>query len=96
MNFREILREYRGIRRKISLLHVVDLEEIFLKCDDLWLSALASGARGRGLIHTHSEKKFPYPNMFSLVYFAGMTLNQCGALQIGTSTGGWRTPVQVS
>ena len=34
------------------------------------------------------EKKFQRPNMLSLVLFAGMTLDKCAFLQIGTLTGG--------
>ena len=34
------------------------------------------------------EVKFRCPNMLSLVSFAGMTLNKCAVLRIGTLTGG--------
>ena len=44
-----------------------------------------------GLIPVADEETFWCPNMFSLVSFAGMTLNKCAVLWIGTSTGG---PVQ--
>ena len=44
-----------------------------------------------GLIPTAGEEKFWCPNMLSLVSFAGMTLNKCAVLWIGTLTGG---PVQ--
>ena len=43
------------------------------------------------LIPAAGEETFWCPNMFSLVSFAGMTLNKCSVLWIGTLTGG---PVQ--
>ena len=52
---------------------------------------LASGARLSGLIPAAGEETFWCPNMLSLVSFAGMTLNKCAVLWIGTLTGG---PVQ--
>ena len=57
-----------------------------------WLAhILASGARMSGLIPAADEETFCCPNMLSLVSFAGMTLNKCAVLWIGTLTGG---PVQ--
>ena len=44
-----------------------------------------------GLIPAADEETFWCPNMLSLVSFAGMTLNKCVVLWIGTLTGG---PVQ--
>ena len=44
-----------------------------------------------GLIPAAGEETFWCPNMLSLVSFAGMTLNKCAVLWIGTLTGG---PVQ--
>ena len=44
-----------------------------------------------GLIPAAGEKTFWQPNMLSLVSFAGMILNKCAVLWIGTLTGG---PVQ--
>ena len=44
-----------------------------------------------GLIPAVGEETFWCPNMLSLVSFAGMTLNKCPVLWIGTLTGG---PVQ--
>ena len=44
-----------------------------------------------GLIPAAGEEIFWCPNMLSLVFFAGMTLNKCAVLLIGTLTGG---PVQ--
>ena len=41
-----------------------------------------------GLIPEAGEEKFRCPNMLSLVSFAGMTLNKCAVLRIGTLTGG--------
>ena len=41
-----------------------------------------------GSIPAAGEEKFRFPNMLSLVLFAGMTLNKCDALRIGTLTGG--------
>ena len=41
-----------------------------------------------GLIPTAGEETFWYPNMLSLVSFAGMTLNKCADLWIETLTGG--------
>ena len=41
-----------------------------------------------GLIPAAGEETFSCPNMLSLVLFAGMTLNQCAVLWIGTLTGG--------
>ena len=59
---------------------------------DKWLAhILASGARLSGLIPKAGEETFWFPNMLSLVSFAGMTLNKCAVLWIGTLTGG---PVQ--
>ena len=40
-----------------------------------------------GSIHAAGEKKFRRPNMLSLVLFAGMTLDKCAVLRIGTLTG---------
>ena len=57
-----------------------------------WLAhILASGARMSGLMPAAGEETFWCPNMLSLVSFAGMTLNKCAVLWIGTLTGG---PVQ--
>ena len=57
-----------------------------------WLAhILASGARLSGLIPAAGEARNWYPNMLSLVSLAGMTLNKCAVLWIGTLTGG---PVQ--
>ena len=57
-----------------------------------WLAhILASGARLSGLIPAAGEETFWCPNMLSLVSFAGMTLNKCVVLWIGTLTG---CPVQ--
>ena len=57
-----------------------------------WLvHILASGARLSGLIPAAGEETFWCPNMLSLVSFAGMTLNKCAVLWMGTLTGG---PVQ--
>ena len=44
-----------------------------------------------GLILAAGEETFWCPNMLSLVSFAGMPLNKCAVLWIGTLTGG---PVQ--
>ena len=44
-----------------------------------------------GLIPAVGEETFLCPNMLSLMSFAGMTLNKCAVLWIGTLTGG---PVQ--
>ena len=44
-----------------------------------------------GLIPATGEETFWCPNMLSIVSFAGMTLNKCAVLWIGTLTGG---PVQ--
>ena len=44
-----------------------------------------------GLIPAAGEETFWCPNMLSLVSFAGMTLNECAVLWIGTLAGG---PVQ--
>ena len=44
-----------------------------------------------GLIPAAGKETFWCPNMVSLVSFAGMTLNKCAVLLIGTLTGG---PVQ--
>ena len=44
-----------------------------------------------GLIPAAGEETFWCPNMLSLVSYAGMTLNKCAVLWIGTLTGG---PVQ--
>ena len=44
-----------------------------------------------GLIPAAGEETFWCPNMLSLMSFAGMTLNKCAVLWIGTLTGG---PVQ--
>ena len=44
-----------------------------------------------GLIPAAGEETFWCPNMLSLVSFAGMTLNKCTVLWIGTFSGG---PVQ--
>ena len=41
-----------------------------------------------GLIPAAGEKKFRWPNMLSLVSFAGMTLDECAVLRIGTLIGG--------
>ena len=41
-----------------------------------------------GSIPAAGEENFWYPNMLSLVSFAGMTLNKCAVLRIGTLTGG--------
>ena len=41
-----------------------------------------------GLIPAAGEETFWCPNMLSLVSFAGMTLNKCAVLWIGTLTGG--------
>ena len=54
-------------------------------------SLLASGARMWDLIPAAGEEAFWCPNMLSLVSFAGMTVNKCAVLWIGTLTGG---PVQ--
>ena len=40
-----------------------------------------------GLIPAAGEEKFRCPDMLSLVSFAGMTLNKCAVLRIGTLTG---------
>ena len=54
-----------------------------------WLAhILSSGARLSGLIPAAGEETFWCPNMLSLVSFAGMTLNKCAVLWIGTLTGG--------
>ena len=44
-----------------------------------------------GLIPAAGEETFWCPNMLSLMSFAGMTVNKCAVLWIGTLTGG---PVQ--
>ena len=44
-----------------------------------------------GLIPAAGKETFWCPNMLSLVSFAGLTLNKCAVLWIGTLTGG---PVQ--
>ena len=60
--------------------------------DPEWLAhILASGTRMSGLMLAAGEETFWCPNMLSLVSFAGMTLNKCTVLWIGTLTGG---PVQ--
>ena len=41
-----------------------------------------------GSIPAGGEEKFRCPNMLSSVSFAGMTLNKCAVLRIGTLTGG--------
>ena len=41
-----------------------------------------------GLIAAAGEETFWCPNMLSLVSFAGMTLNKCAVLWIGTLIGG--------
>ena len=41
-----------------------------------------------GSIPAAGEEKFRCPNTLSLVSFAGMTLNKCAVLRIGTLTGG--------
>ena len=41
-----------------------------------------------GSIPAAGEEKFRCPNMLSLVSFAGMILNKCAVLRIGTFTGG--------
>ena len=41
-----------------------------------------------GLIPVAGEEKFLCPNTLSLVSFAGMTLNKCAVLRIGTLNGG--------
>ena len=48
-----------------------------------------------GLIPAKGKETFWCPNMLSLVSFAGMTLNKCAVLWIGTLTGGRVTPVLV-
>ena len=57
-----------------------------------WLAhILASGTRLSGLIPAAGEETFWCPNMLSVVSIAGMTLNKCAVLWIGTLIGG---PVQ--
>ena len=57
-----------------------------------WLAhILASGARLSSSIPAEGEVSFWCRNMLSLVSFAGMTLNKCAVLWIGTVT---RGPVQ--
>ena len=57
-----------------------------------WLAhILASDARLLGLIPEVGEETYWCLNMLSLVAFAGMTLNKCAVVWIGTLTGG---PVQ--
>ena len=51
------------------------------------VSALASGARGPRFYPRSRQGKFRSPNTLSLVSFAGMTLDKCIVLQIGTLTG---------
>ena len=51
------------------------------------VSALASGARGPRFDPRSRRGKFRCLNTLSLVSFAGMTLNKCAVLWIGTLTG---------
>ena len=49
------------------------------------VSAISSGARGSRF---HSRRgKFGRPDTLSLVLFAGMTLDKCAVLRVGTLTG---------
>ena len=52
---------------------------------------MASAARLSGFIPATGEETFWCPNMLPLVSFAGITLNKCAVLWIGTLIGG---PVQ--
>ena len=49
--------------------------------------ALASGARGPRFNPRSRRGKFRCPNTLSLVSFAGMTLDECIVLRVGTLTG---------
>ena len=51
------------------------------------VKALASGARGPRFDSRSRREKFRCPNTLSLVSFAGMTLDKCIVLRIGTLTG---------
>ena len=51
------------------------------------VSALASGARGPRFDPCSQRGKFLSPNTLSLVSLAGMTLEKCIVLRIGTLTG---------
>ena len=51
------------------------------------VSALASDAKGPRFDPRPRGGKFRSPNMLSLVSFAGMTLDKCIVLRIGTLTG---------
>ena len=44
--------------------------------------------RGHGFDPRSKRERFRWPNMLSLVSFAGTTLDKCAALRIGTLTGG--------
>ena len=55
---------------------------------NLVVNALASVARGPRFAPRGRRGKFPSPNMFSVVPFPGMTLNQRAILWIGTFIGG--------
>ena len=51
------------------------------------VSALTSSARGPSFNFPLWQGKFQCPNTLSLVLFAGMTLDRCAVLRIGTLTG---------
>ena len=53
----------------------------------IWALRLASGARGPRFDPRSRRGKFRCPNTLSLVSFAGMTLDKCIVLRIGTLTG---------
>ena len=57
------------------------------KCGSSVVSALASGARGPRFDPRSWRGKFWCPNTLSLVSFAGMALNKCAILRIGTLPG---------
>ena len=52
-----------------------------------WLAHLPLVLEGPGLIPACGDGKFRCPNTLSLVSFAGMTLDKCIVLGIGTLTG---------
>ena len=65
----------------------LQVAEQFLKRGSSVVSALASGARGPRFDSCSRRGRFRSPNTLSLVSFAGMTLDKCIVLRIGTLTG---------
>ena len=72
---------------ELFVAQVTSRELLLRKRGSSVVSALASGARGPRFDPRSRRGKFRCPNTLSLVSFAGMTLDKCIVLRIGTLTG---------